>query len=202
MKIFPKIGTVTKIGAALIGGSLIFSAPKIQSKEFQDRFESTLVIPEGNSTKTVLKNAPNPSVTIAGEKRNAIIVVNLTDNILYKYDRNGKAECAYLVASGKKSSPTHTGIRIVTHTETFPYRTAPRTSKRRRNPRNYGPKIICVNKINRDGIQSSTGEFIHGNNDYDSLGEYVSMGCIRMDNDVITELSKQVKRGDIIIIKK
>ena len=47
-----------------------------------------------------------------------------------------------------------------------------------------------------------TGEFIHGNKNPDSLGKYASKGCMRMDNEVIQYLAPQMKRGDIVIIKK
>ncbi len=49
---------------------------------------------------------------------------------------------------------------------------------------------------------SQTGQFIHGNNDISSLGKYASLGCIRMDNEVIKKLAKEVKRGDIVVIRK
>lgn len=52
------------------------------------------------------------------------------------------------------------------------------------------------------GEQRSSGEFIHGTNNPETLGEYVSQGCIRMDNDVIRDLALEVKRGDIVIIKR
>ena len=79
---------------------------------------------------------------------------------------------------------------------------APKYSKRRRNPSEYGPQIICVNKLDpKTGAQSPTGEFIHGNNDPESLGKYSSHGCIRMDNEIIQELAKEVKAGDIVILQ-
>ena len=48
----------------------------------------------------------------------------------------------------------------------------------------------------------NSGQFIHGNNDFSSLGKYVSGGCIRMDNEVIKQLAKIVKRGDLVIFRK
>lgn len=162
----------------------------------------TIITPKGTSDKSVLTNAPEPYVTIAGEKKTAKFVVDISKNVLYKYNTEGKAEIAYLIASGKKNTPTDKGIRIVTHTETYPYRTAPRHTKRRRNPRAYGPKVICLNKIDTiTGEQSQTGEFIHGTNQPNSIGKYISLGCMRMDNDVIKKLADEVKRGDIVIIK-
>ncbi len=178
------------------------TAPVSSQTVKQDTFEHS--IPASGSTDIhKLIGAPSAEVTIAGVKHNAVIVVDISKNVLYKYDNEGHPEAAYLVASGKKSTPTHTGVRIVTHTETFPYKNAPANSKRRRAPRDYGPKIICLNKIDTNTAeQSPTGEFIHGNNNPNSIGKYASHGCIRMDNEVIKQLSQQVKRGDIVIIQK
>ena len=157
----------------------------------------------GTTDISILKNAPSPDVYIESKLKKAIIVVDVSKNVLYKYDSAGKPTIAYSVASGKKSTPTNTGIRIVSHVEKYPYRTAPRGTKRRRNPKAYGPKAIILDKLNPvTGERSWFGEFIHGNNDANSIGKYVSNGCMRMDNSVIEELSKQVKRGDIVKIIK
>ena len=160
------------------------------------------VFPKGNSHQTILKQAPDPKIKIIDKYVNAKIIVDLSQNILYKYDSIGNPEIAYLVASGKQSTPTSKGIRIITHVETYPYKYAGKNTKRYKNPNDYGPKIICLNIINeKTGAQSSIGEFIHGTNNPKSIGYYASKGCIRMDNEAIKILSKQVKRGDIVIIK-
>ena len=162
---------------------------------------SSVVGPQGTTDFIVLTNAPSPDVYVKSELKKAIIVVDLSKNVLYKYDQDGNPTEAFLVASGKKSTPTSTGVRVVSHVETYPYRTAPKATKRRRNPRDYGPKIIILNELNpTNGIQSPCGEFIHGNNNPSSIGKYASKGCIRMDNEVIKELSTQVQRGDIVKI--
>lgn len=157
---------------------------------------------KGTSKASVLSKAPSPRITVAGEKKLATIVVDLSQNVLYHYNEKGDAVAAYLVASGKKSSPTDKGLRVVKNIETYPYKTAPLATKRRKNPRDYGPKILILEKVNpKTGARSSTGEFIHGNNNPKSLGKYVSLGCIRMDNEVIKKLAKQVKRGSYVLIK-
>ena len=169
-----------------------------------DTFVKTksVITPKGTAEKNILDNAPDPHITIAGEEKIAKIMVDLSQNVLYKYDTEGNAQTAYLIASGKKNTPTDKGVRIVTHTESYPYRSAPRRTKRRRNPGAYGPRVICLNKIDKlTGIQSQTGEFIHGTNQPNSIGKYASLGCMRMDNEVIKELAGEVKRGDIVIIK-
>ena len=172
-----------------------------QTEEIDD-FIVVTAPPEGTSEKDVLAGAPNPNVKIQGQMKTAKFVVDLSKNVLYKYNIQGKPEMAYMIASGKPSTPTSKGVRVVTHTETYPYRTAPAHTKRRRNPSAYGPKIILLNKLDPNtGEKSDIGEFIHGNNNFDSLGRYVSHGCMRMDNEVIKQLAAEAKRGDIVIIK-
>ena len=209
MKIFANYGMKNNIGALFAATSLFVAAPLASNTQTsrgleQDKFESSVVVsPKGTNDAAVLLMAPSPEVEINGENRLATIVVDLSKNILYKYNDQGDATAAYLVASGKKSSPTDTGVRVVTHIESYPYKTAPLATKRRRQPYNYGPKIICLNIVDpKTGRRSPTGEFIHGNNNPNSLGKYASLGCIRMDNEVIKSLSKEVKPNDIVIIKK
>ncbi len=195
------MNTMRTFAIAAVAAAPLLSTPVYSQTQKQDTFEHS--IPASGSSKfNALVGAPSAKITIAGVERNAVIVVDLSKNVLYKYDKDGHPETAYLVASGKKSSPTDEGVRIVTHIESYPYKTAYGT-KRKRNPKAYGPKIVCLNKIDpKTGVQSNTGEFIHGNNDPSSIGKYASLGCIRMDNDVIKKLSQEVKRGDIVIIQK
>lgn len=154
--------------------------------------------------KTILANAPSCQIEVAGKKQKASIVVDLSENRLYRYDNEGKAYEVYSVASGKKTSPTSTGIRKVSHIETYPYTEAPAGTKRRKSPKAYGPKILILTTIDpKTGKDlGSNGEFIHGNNNPASIGTYASHGCMRMDNDVIVQLSKEVKPGSYVLIQK
>ncbi|MCM1339190.1 MAG: L,D-transpeptidase [Muribaculaceae bacterium] len=207
MKI-PAIKNIRNIGiAALTTGAIMFAplTASARNNTKGDSFERTTatVSVSGTSTDRVLSSAPDPSVNLFGEERTAVFVIDITNNILYEYDEDGFAQCAYKVASGKKSTPTSTGVRVVSHTETYPYSTAPKATKRRKNPNDYGPKIIVLEVLDPNtGETWSNGEFIHGNNNPSSLGKHASGGCIRMDNEVIKELSQKVKRGDIVLIKK
>ena len=195
---FKTLGITLAVGALPLCNNRIYAQAELQ----KDNFTAVTATPTGTENRAVLAGAPSARIEIAGEKKIAKFVVDLSKNILYKYDVQGNAKTAYLIASGKESTPTSKGVRIVTHTETYPYRTAPRGTKRRRSPWAYGPRIICLNKIDPNtGEQAQTGEFIHGTNDLSSLGKYASHGCMRMDNDVIKILANEVKRGDIVIIK-
>ena len=154
--------------------------------------------------KTILAKAPSSQIEVAGKKQNASIVVDLSENRLYRYDKDGNAFEVYQVASGKKTSPTSTGLRRVSHIETYPYTEAPAGTKRRKSPKAYGPKILILTTIDpKTGKDlGSNGEFIHGNNNPASIGTYASHGCMRMDNDVIVQLSKEVKPGSYVLIQK
>ena len=165
--------------------------------------DTTSIVPKGTTNSRILESAPSPILLLNGKISKAKFVVDLAQNALFHYNNEGEAICAYLIASGKKSTPTETGARVVTHVETYPYRTASPRTKRYKNPRDYGPKIICLRKIDlRTGETAPTGEFIHGNNNPKSLGNYASKGCMRMDNEVIKYLAKQVKKGDLVLIQK
>ena len=197
----PNIIKTISIGCMISALPICNNRAFAQTEEIDD-FIVVTAPPEGTSEKDVLAGAPNPNVKIQGQMKTAKFVVDLSKNVLYKYNIQGKPEMAYMIASGKPSAPTSKGVRVVTHTETYPYRTAPAHTKRRRNPSAYGPKIILLNKLDPNtGEKSDIGEFIHGNNNFDSLGRYVSHGCMRMDNEVIKQLAAEAKRGDIVIIK-
>ena len=207
-------GLKTRVGILATAGTVLFAtAPSIAKAQKLDTFERTtkleqvdsLAFPsaKGSDSAKFLANAPSPKVTVTGEKKLATIVVDLAKNILYHYNEEGKAIFAYRIASGKAGCDTETGLRVVSHVETFPYDTAPKTTKRRKAPWSYGPKIICLEKLNPStGEKSLTGEFIHGNNDPSSIGKYASQGCMRMDNEIIVKLSKLVKRGNLVLIKR
>lgn len=183
----------------------IFSknALKQENTEIQGiTLEKEKVSPKGSTNPEHLKNAPEPIITIAGEKKFAAIVIDTKTNLLYKYNDKGQAEIVYSVATGKKSTPTRKGIKMITNVETYPYKTAYGT-KRKRNPRDYGPNVIIIENINPETgkIYGNNGQFIHGNKNPASLGKYASLGCVRMDNEVIKELSKEVQKNTYVLIQ-
>lgn len=164
--------------------------------------EHKIDLVKGANSEEFLKNAPNAKIKIAGKEKFAKFVVDISNNRLYKYDLDGKAQMVYSICSGKKSTPTYKGVRIVTDIEKFPYSGAHGT-KRKKNPRDYGPNVICLATIDvKTGKNiGSNGQFIHGNNNAASIGKYWSKGCMRMDNGVIQQLAKEARRGDLVLIK-
>lgn len=164
--------------------------------------EKEKVSPKGSKNPEHLKNAPSPIITVAGEQKFAAIVIDTKTNLLYRYDDKGQAEIVYSVATGKKSSPTRKGIKMITNVEAYPYKTAYGT-KRKKNPNDYGPNVIIIENINPETgkIYGNNGQFIHGNKNPNSLGKYASLGCVRMDNEVIKELSKEVEKNTYVLIQ-
>lgn len=153
-----------------------------------------------------LSNAPDPTITINGKKQKATIVVDTKTNKLYRYEKDGQVKDGYHVATGvigrNGRSITDPGIRRVDHIETYPYKSAVGT-KRKRNPKAYGPKILYLTIVDpkTGDILGSNGEFIHGNNNPSSIGTHASHGCVRMDNEVIKQFAQEVPVGSYVLIK-
>ena len=62
----------------------------------------------------------------------------------------------------------------------------------------YGPYAYGLSSHSETLDQFAGGDAeigIHGNNDASVLGQNVTHGCVRMDNDAITALSKQLPLG-------
>lgn len=208
MRITP-INNFTKLFGITLAAGTIAAAPLMASNNTTGLSQDTVTLstktipPSGTSDSLVLDSAPSPVVVVQGKKRTAAIVVDLSKNVLYKYDEEGQPEAAYLIASGKKRTPTDPGLRVVIRVEKYPYKSAPAATKRHQKPWDYGPRAIILETLDpKTGKQGSTGEFIHGNNNPASIGKYASLGCMRMDNEVIKKLAEQVKRGDIVLITK
>lgn len=161
------------------------------------------VPPKGTNDEAVLEQAPSAMVKVANKVEVARIVVDLENNYLYTYDEKGKPQMAYLIASGKPTTPTDKGLRIIHHFEEYPYKTAYGTI-RKQKPDAFGPRIMYLEIVDpKTGkVYPSDGEFIHGNNDESSLGKYASGGCMRMDNEVVKELvdSGQIPVGSYVKI--
>ena len=155
----------------------------------------------GSAADSILAFAPDPRIIVQGEEKFLTFAVDVTNNILYHYDKDGNPIMGYRIASGKLTPEMQTdeGLRIVSHIETYPYNKAPAHTKRHKNPRDYGPKCIILDTLDPlTGKKGITGEFIHGNKDATCIGKHVSQGCMRMDNTVIKDLANNVKRGDLI----
>ena len=145
-----------------------------------------------------------PAVKVADSYVYVATVVDLSDKNLYHYDLDGTLIGVYPVAIGKKSTPTKTGIRIVREIENYPYTSAPKTTKRYKNPNDYGTKVICLDEVDpKTGkIIPGNGQFIHGTFKPESIGKSVSKGCIRLKNEDVETLSTRLYKNQYVLIKE
>nr|WP_276508661.1 stalk domain-containing protein [Paenibacillus antarcticus] len=139
-------------------------------------------------------------MTPFAEKANAssinsdLIVVNKKTNTM-AFFRDGKLERQFVVATGKDPELTPEGkFRIANKIKNRPYYKDKIPGGDPRNP--LGDRWIGL-EVN--GTQGTTYA-IHGNSNKNSIGKYVSAGCIRMYNDEIHELFTQVKVNSYAVI--
>lgn len=173
----------------------------IRKLDFKINPPKNAVTPQGIDDISVLINAPSPQIEVLGKQKFAKLVIDIRNNTLYKYDKEGFPLKAYLVATGARGTRTMAGLRVVTYKERFPYSGAP-NSKRALDPYSYGPYIIFLNQVDpKTGRQCCVEQLLHGNGNEYSIGRKVSHGCIRTNNNVMRkELSKEVVRGDYILL--
>ena len=146
----------------------------------------------------------SPEVKVANDTIYPAVVVDISEGKLYHYDYDGYLEDVYTIASGKKSTPTKTGLRIINNIEQYPYKEAPKTTKRSQKPNDYGTHLINLSIVDtKTGkIIGSDGQFIHGTFNPNSIGKKVSKGCVRVHNDVIDYLATQLEKGQYVLFRE
>jgi lipoprotein-anchoring transpeptidase ErfK/SrfK len=123
-----------------------------------------------------------------------LIIINKKTNQL-AYFHNGKLEKTYSVAMGKTWSDTPVGFfKIVNKIKNRPYYTGHIAGGASNN--HLGSRWLGLN------ANGTTGDTyaIHGNNSEDSIGKYVSHGCVRMHNADVEELFNKVAVGTSVTI--
>jgi len=121
-----------------------------------------------------------------GDENDAFLVINKKTNKM-AYFSNGYLERIFDVATGRTPSLTPEGIfPIVNKIKNRPYYTDNIPGGDPRNP--LGDRWLGLHV----GKTYGTTYAIHGNNNEDSIGKYVSKGCVRMHNDDIHWLYDQL----------
>ena len=134
---------------------------------------------------------PNVADAATGQ----LIIINKSTNKLAFFE-NGKLEKTFPVATGKTNSLTPEGrFPIVNRIKNRPYYTDNIPGGDPRNP--LGDRWLGLDVKGTYG----TTYAIHGNSNPNSIGKYVSAGCVRMHNDDIHWLFDQVKlKTDVVIV--
>ncbi len=129
------------------------------------------------------------NVQSAGEVKHAL-VVSLPDRRMALLE-NGSVKKVYVVAVGKKSTPSPTGtFTIVSHLSNPTY--------------SHRGRVVAPGPDNPVGTRwmglSLKGYGIHGTNAPKSIGQAASHGCIRMSKVDLEELFDTVRAGDQVEI--
>ena len=191
------LATVGALGAVPIASTAKTNTQKIAQTVSTDHFEKTL---SGLITDSkILGKAPTPEIEIQGKKKLATLVVDIKNNILYRYNEAGQAIEAYKTACGAAKTPTPKGISIVTDIQDYPYSTLSPATKRYKNPDDYGPNILELKSVNPEtGAIVDNGIFIHGTKNPYAIGKKVTHGCVRVHNKDIMYLVTKIKIGQYV----
>jgi murein L,D-transpeptidase YcbB/YkuD len=123
-----------------------------------------------------------------------LIIINKSNNQLAYY-KNNKLVKTFRVGTGRKPSYTPEGkFKIVNKIVNRPYYSGNIPGGDPRNP--LGNRWLGLNARGTWG----TTYAIHGNNNPKSIGGYVSAGCIRMYDEEVEWLFKQVKVNTPVVI--
>ncbi|WP_079508737.1 L,D-transpeptidase family protein [Mesobacillus jeotgali] len=131
-----------------------------------------------------------PAEAAGGE----IIIINKSNNQLAYY-KNNKLVKTFKVGTGRKSTYTPEGtFKIVNKIKNRPYYSGNIPGGDPKNP--LGNRWLGINARGTWG----TTYAIHGNNNPNSIGGYVSAGCIRMYDNEVEWLYDQVKVNTPVVI--
>ncbi|MDO3408194.1 L,D-transpeptidase family protein [Saccharibacillus sp. CPCC 101409] len=123
-----------------------------------------------------------------------LIIINKKTNQLAFFD-NGKLNSTFPVATGKSNDLTPEGkFKIVMKIKNRPYYKEHIAGGDPKNP--LGDRWLGLEV----GSTYGTTYAVHGNNNENSIGKYVSAGCIRMHNEDIRWLYDQVDKGSYAVI--
>ncbi|RKP50041.1 L,D-transpeptidase [Cohnella endophytica] len=126
------------------------------------------------------------------------IIIDKSTNKLYFYEE-GKLVKSFPVATGKKPSYTPEGLfTIHEKIKNRPYYKEKIKGGDPRNP--LGDRWLGL-EVTLNG-KTSYAYGIHGNNNENSIGKYVSAGCIRMHNKDVHWLYDQIKTSTPVLITK
>lgn len=130
----------------------------------------------------------------AEEKSDQFIIINKSTNKLAFYEK-GELVKTFSVATGKKITYTPEGMfTIVNKIKNRPYYTKNIPGGDARNP--LGDRWLGLHAHGTYG----TTYGIHGNSNENSIGKYVSAGCVRMHNEEVRWLFDQVKVNTPVVI--
>ncbi len=151
-----------------------------------------------------LKMAPSPKFKLLDKDNKAALVVDITNCIVFRYDKDGNVIEAFKAATGAPDTPTKEGVTKVVSKLNYPYSTLSRKTKRRRFPRDYGPKILLTFDVDPNtGKLHDSGRYPHGTKHENAIEKgHITHGCTRVHNLDILYLSDVTPVGSFVLFKK
>lgn len=135
-----------------------------------------------------------PSLTSAAQNSPQLIVINKATNQL-AYFNNGELVQTFAVGTGRSDALTPEGtFNIVNKIKNRPYYKDGIPGGDPSNP--LGDRWLGLDARGTAG----TTYAIHGNSNHNSIGKYVSAGCVRMYNDEVRWLFDEIKLNTTVII--
>ena len=119
------------------------------------------------------------------------VVVDLSERMLTYYE-NGEEILTTQVAVGTERNPTPVGRYFVTDNVTLDNPNSP-----------WGPHALGLSARSETITEYNGGDGIigiHGTNKPGSIGNAASLGCVRLPNDVITQLHEMIPIGTPVVI--
>ena len=205
MKIFNNVQIPRVVQSFMIAAPLLMSNNIIRAQQVSDgkdvfiKSQEICAAIEGKDPMEF-----SPEVEVANDIIFPAVVVDLSEKRLYHYDYDGYLKDVYPVAIGKSSTPTKTGLRMINNIEKYPYSAAPKTTKRAKNPRDYGTHLLNLSIVDTETgrLTGNNGQYIHGTNNPNSIGKSASKGCIRVYNHVIDTLAKNLSKKQYVLIRE
>ncbi len=157
-----------KIAAGILGLTLLFNLPIAQAEE-----------------STQKNSAPENTQTASTSKPQKKIVINSASRILTLYEGDKKI-AMYPLGLGKTSTPTPTGYYKILEKAVNPSWIDPSDPE-------YEVPSGPDNPLGYRWMQIQGNYGIHGTNKPDSIGYYVSNGCVRMYEKDVEELYDNVE---------
>ncbi len=161
------------------------------------------VILRGERNLYVIVLEPKPGILISYPDPKTVkdkIIINKKENLLYFY-KLGNLVKAYPIATGKEDSFTPEGTFRIVNKVPYPKGKDPDSQLGAR----WMGLSVPYNKDKRatQDLRAPRGlkYGIHGTNEPESIGKHVSAGCIRLNNEDVSELYDMITLGAEVEIR-
>ena len=145
------------------------------------------------------RSFPTPA-DVSGKK--VRVLIDLSEHRLSVYDSSGKLQRAFPVASGASATPTDAGIKVVCEKLDDPTALAEKLWPESKGTA-FGKRLIDLNWYDpKSGAWSVSDEELHGTYELNSIGSHASHGCVRLTNESIEWLYKNLQLGDVVLIRE